>query len=140
MARDLKINRSVHFVGWQPGGEIASWMAAADVLVVPSKAVGTWQEAQGLVVVEAMSVGTPVVASRIGGIPDMVQEGETGRLFTPGYYQKLADLLVDFLQNPAKGKRMAEAARITVAEHYGPDAVVRQTTELYRSCAINWTA
>ncbi|WPJ94694.1 glycosyltransferase [Coraliomargarita algicola] len=44
IALDLKVEQAVHFVGWRPGKEIASWMAAADVLVVPSKPVGTWQK------------------------------------------------------------------------------------------------
>jgi glycosyltransferase involved in cell wall biosynthesis len=132
MARDLKIEQAVHFVGWQPGNEIASWMAAADVLVVPSKPVGTWQEAQGLVVVEAMAVGTPVIASRIGGIPDMVEDGVTGRLFTAGGSKQLADLLLDRFSNQVDYQRMTQAAKVRVAEHYAPDAVVRQARELYR--------
>ena len=83
MAKELSITASVHFIGWRPREEIPSWMAAADVLVVPSKGLDGWQEAQGLVIVEAMSVGTVVVASRIGGIPDMVSDGETGYLYEP---------------------------------------------------------
>jgi len=136
-ARELKIEQAVHFIAWQPGSEIASWMAAADVLVVPSKPVGSWQEAQGLVVVEAMSVGTPVIASRIGGIPDMVKDGEAGRLFTAGDFQQLADLLLDLFANQADYQRMAQAARASVAEHYAPDAIARQTTTLYQRYVTN---
>jgi glycosyltransferase involved in cell wall biosynthesis len=132
VAIDLKIEQAVHFVGWQPGHEIASWMAAADVLVVPSKPVGTWQEAQGLVVVEAMAVGTPVIASRIGGIPDMVEDGVTGRLFAPGDSDGLADMLVDLFMNPVESEHMAKAARYRVTEHYSADAVARQAGELYQ--------
>ena len=134
MARDLKIERSVHFIGWQPGSKIASWMAAADVLIVPSKPVGTWQEAQGLVVVEAMSVGTPVIASRMGGIPDMIEEGKTGRLFTPRDSEGLTNVLVDLFKNPAESQRMAEAARNRIAEYHAPDAVAKQTEVLYQRC------
>jgi len=134
MARALKIEQAVHLIGWRPGEEIASWMAAADVLIVPSKPVGTWQEAQGLVVVEAMSVGTPVIASHIGGIPDMVKDGETGRLFTPGDPGQLAELLVDLFANHGDYERMTKAARARVAEHYAADAVARQTEELYQRC------
>ncbi|TVP77890.1 MAG: glycosyltransferase family 4 protein [Puniceicoccaceae bacterium] len=134
MANELGIAQSVEFIGWRPGDEIATWMAAAEVLVVPSKLVGTWQEAQGLVVVEAMSTGTPVIASRMGGIVDMVDEGVTGRLFTPGDTKHLASLLVGILANPLEGERMAAAAQVKVAEHFAPDVVARQTERLYKYC------
>jgi glycosyltransferase involved in cell wall biosynthesis len=121
----------VHLVGWRPGDEVASWMAAADLLVVPSKPVGTWQEAQGLVVVEAMAVRTPVVASRIGGIPDMVIDGETGRLFNPGDARQLAEVLKECCADYENCKQMAQAAWKKVAQDYAPDSVAELTSELY---------
>lgn len=127
--RDLQDR--VHLVGWRPSEEIASWMAAADLLAVPSKPVGTWQEAQGLVVVEAMSVGTPVVASRIGGIPDMVVDGETGRLFTAGDFRQLADALKASCADYEECNRMAKKAFDQVALIYAPSSVAELTSELY---------
>ncbi|MDQ8193297.1 glycosyltransferase [Coraliomargarita sp. SDUM461004] len=127
LARDLKIESSVHFVGWRPGEEIASWMAAADVLVVPS-----WREAQGLVVVEAMSVATPVIASRVGGLPDLVIDRETGRLFEAEDVSSLADLLVNAFINRSESECMAQAAQARVEAYYSPDAVARQTEDLYQ--------
>jgi glycosyltransferase involved in cell wall biosynthesis len=128
LACDLKIEKLVHLIGWRPGEEVASWMAASDVLVVPS-----WREAQGLVVVEAMAVGTPVIASRVGGLPDLVIDRETGRLFEAKDIASLANLLVSAFANRAESQRMARAAQARVQEQYTPDAVALQTGELYRS-------
>ncbi|NBB81266.1 MAG: glycosyltransferase [Verrucomicrobia bacterium] len=136
LAADLGIVKSVDLVGWQSGDTVASWMAAADVLVVPSKPVGTWQEAQGLVVIEAMSVGTPVIASRIGGIPDMVEDGVTGRLFPAGDTERLGALIVEIFTNNKQRARMTAAALTKVSERYSPDAVARLTEQIYRDYII----
>lgn len=129
----LSIQESVHFVGWRPREEIPSWMASADVLVVPSRQVGTWQEAQGLVVVEAMLVATPVIASKIGGIPDMIEDGVTGRLVTPSDHEALAHTILDLLTDREQAECLSVAGRKKAKALYSADAVGALLDALYTS-------
>ena len=85
---------SIDYKGWLPGEAIAAELARADAVVVPSR----W-EGFGLVAVEAMRQGRAVVASRAGGLPEIVVEGETGRLVPPGDAEALSRTLADL--NPA---------------------------------------
>lgn len=79
LARELGVDAQVTFLGSQPQPVVARWMAAADLLCLPSHAEGSPN-----VVVEALASGTPVVASRVGGIPDLVDDGVNGLLVPPG--------------------------------------------------------
>jgi glycosyltransferase involved in cell wall biosynthesis len=65
----------------------------------------------GRVIVEALLRGRPVVASRVGGIPDLVEDGVTGRLLEPDDHEGFADALVDLLSNRAEAERLGGAAR-----------------------------
>lgn len=78
-ATRLGVATSVEFLGALPQADLARRIAQADVLVLP-----TLSEALGLVLLEAMACGTPVVASRVGGTPEIVRDGETGFLVPPG--------------------------------------------------------
>lgn len=87
LAHDLGIDRSVRFLPWQ--ANVSSLYAAADVVVQPSIEA----ESFGYVALEAMASGRPVVASRIGGLADLVADGSTGYLVTPADPQALASAL-----------------------------------------------
>jgi len=73
-------------------------------------------ELLGLVVLEAMASGTPVVASRLGGLPEIVQHGETGFLVTPGNTGELRERVEQILTDPALAARLGAAARASVLE------------------------
>jgi glycosyltransferase involved in cell wall biosynthesis len=75
-------------------------------------------ELLGLSVLEAMASGTPVICSRIGGLPEVVQDGETGFLVTPGDIDELHDRLAALLADPARTARMGRAARDVVLERF----------------------
>ena len=75
-------------------------------------------ELLGLSALEAMASGTPVVASRTGGLREVVRDGETGFLVTPGDAAELRDRLALLLQNRAWARRLGEAARATVVERF----------------------
>jgi glycosyltransferase involved in cell wall biosynthesis len=87
-ASELKISERVHFVGGVSQQELADYFAKARVMVLPSLSEGL-----GRVVVEAMLLGIPVIGSRVGGIPDMVTDGETGFLVEADDVASLTDAL-----------------------------------------------
>jgi glycosyltransferase involved in cell wall biosynthesis len=86
--------------------DVADIYAQIDVLVAPS----IWYENSPLVLHEAFLSGTPVIASRLGGMPDLVDDGKTGLLFEAGNYRELGEKMSLILGNPSISKKMAEAA------------------------------
>lgn len=95
--------------------------------LVPS----VWAEPFGLVVLEAMATGRPVIASRIGGLTDLVVDGETGFLVTPGDSDALGGAIERLLADPALRARMGQAGQQRVAE-FQPDAVIPRIEGVYR--------
>lgn len=92
----------VRLLGAVPNDQLAPYYAAADVFVHPA----IWNEPFGMTLTEAMACGRPVVSTRAGGIPEVVQEGETGLLADPGDPVTLADGLLELLRDPARAKQM----------------------------------
>ncbi len=130
-ARSVRESSEVEHIAWVPDG--AAVMRHLDVLVAPSR-----QEPFGTVLAEAMAAGTPVVATRVGGLAEVVIDGVTGRLVTPGQPDELADAVLDVL---AQRERMGAAAR-THAQRFGADAyadrveaILLQAAHLPRTCA-----
>jgi len=106
--------------GFVPHVEVPQVLASLDLLVLPSA-----YEEMGSVLVEAMASGLPVVASRVGGIPAVVADGETGLLVPPGDVDALAAALDELLADPDRRLRMGAAARER-ADHYSwPDLAGR---------------
>ena len=80
--------------------------------------VHPWSELLGLAVLEAMACGTPVVASRIGGVPEIVEDGETGYLVDPGDREQLAGRIGELLEPSATWRRMSSRATEIVRERF----------------------
>ncbi|HSA54786.1 MAG TPA: glycosyltransferase [Gemmatimonadaceae bacterium] len=114
LAADLGIAGQVLFRGWLPFHEARNAMCRASVLVHPSDGLG-----DGLpnVVREAMAVGTPVIASRVAGIPDAIGDG-CGVLVPPRDVEALAAAIGQLLESPAERERIAERARERVEQQY----------------------
>ncbi len=128
--RNNGLEEHVHFTGWMPKESIPSIMAAAEVLVVPSKeSKSGWKEAQGLVVVEAMAVGTLVVASRLGGLVDMIRNGETGFLTTDRDPSSLRASIESAMTSD--GMSVTKAAEESYHRLFAPEAVTRKTDAIY---------
>jgi glycosyltransferase involved in cell wall biosynthesis len=85
---------------------VTTHLAAADVLAVPSR-----NEGMGRVIVEAMALRIPVVATAVGGIPDVVTDGESGRLVPPEDAEALAAALVELGRDEALRDKLGEAAQ-----------------------------
>ena len=124
-----RFGRSVRFLSYVPHSALPEWYRAADVAVVPS--VG--KEAFGLVNVEAMASGLPVVASRIGGIPEIVVHGENGFLVPPAKLrERLPALLIRLLADETLRRAMGERAAETARRHFSWQRTADRQLALYR--------
>jgi glycosyltransferase involved in cell wall biosynthesis len=102
---------TVVFAGEQT--DVAGCLAAADIVAMPSL-----KEGLGVAALEAMAAERPVVASRVGGLPEVVVDGETGLLVAPGDPAPLADAIAALIADPALRRRLAEAGRARVLARY----------------------
>jgi glycosyltransferase involved in cell wall biosynthesis len=125
-AHELGIMRDTVFLGYQE--EVAPLYAAFDALVLPSSNEGT-----PVSVIEALAARTPVVATRVGGVPDVVREGDDGFLVDPGDTDALAERLARLATDPQLRERMGDAARNRVLSRYAVDRLVDDVDRLYRS-------
>ena len=111
-----------------PRTEVVQLLSHAAVLVCPSV-----YEPFGLVNVEAMGCEAPVVASAVGGIPEIVVHGETGLLVPPADPAALAAAINELLADPARARRMGQAGRARVLDRFSWPAIARRTVELYEN-------
>lgn len=125
MANDLEIADSIEFVGRVNQDRLPWYYSAADVCVVPS-----YYESFGLVALESMACGTPVVASRVGGLPTIIDHGKTGYLKSWRCPEAFASSLEMILVNGSLRESMGRAARES-AQGMSWDAVAGQLVEIY---------
>ena len=84
-----------------------------------------------MAVIEAMAAGKPVVATRVGGVPDLVADGETGFLVPPGDHEAMAGRLGDLLDDAGLRRRMGDRARQIARERFAADSVAAAHRNLY---------
>ncbi len=118
LAAALGIAEDVRFIGYS--SNVADFLRAADIVAVPS----VWQDALPLGVLEGMAVGRPVVATRVGGIPEMCRDEEEGVLVEPAADVELARALTRLVGSPGLRTAMGEHGRERVAAHFTPEAQV----------------
>ncbi|GHC06860.1 glycosyltransferase [Cerasicoccus arenae] len=132
LARALGVADRVTFDGWVDRAELSHYFAAADVFVGPSKpGPGGAVEAQGVVFAEAMAAGTPVVASRCGGIVDMIIDGETGLLVEPGVPSQIATAVRRVLVDPDLAGELVAKARQRYETEFSPGVVTQKLLRVY---------
>jgi glycosyltransferase involved in cell wall biosynthesis len=107
--------------------DMTSYLAAADVVAVPSR-----NEGMGRVIVEAMALGLPVVATAVGGIPDVVTDGECGRLVEPEDVDALGAALIELGRDPALRRKLGEAA-VRRAEAFSTAVASEKLLAVYAS-------
>ncbi|GJG87600.1 N-acetyl-alpha-D-glucosaminyl L-malate synthase BshA [Gemmatimonadetes bacterium T265] len=122
--RALGVERSVHFLGKLDA--VAPLLAGADLFLLPSES-----ESFGLSALEALASGVPVVATRTGGLPDVVRDGETGALCPVGDVEGMADAGVRILDDPERWRAMSAAAAADARTRFTLDTVVAQYEDLY---------
>lgn len=126
MARNLGLGQRVRLLGNR--SRVQPFMQAADCLACPS----VWEEAAGLVNLEGLACGLPVVASRIGGIPEIVEHEGTGLLVTPDSAEELAEAIHRLFKEPELRSRMGREARSVAVERYAPEENLPEYLDLYR--------
>jgi len=127
LALRLGVKDKVIFTGYIPYTEIPLYYAASDIVVVPSL-----QEAWGLVATEAMACGKPVIASRVGGLPDQIIDGFNGFLVPPRNPRAIADRILYLLENPSEMRRMGLNGRRLAEERFDIEKRIDRIIELYR--------
>ncbi len=123
-ARRLGLGGRVVFLGHRR--DVSRVLAALDLFVQPSV-----YEGFGLSLLEAMAAGLPVVASRVGGIPEVVDDGESGVLVPPGDAGALAASVIDLLRDPGRGRRLGEIAALRARERHSIALEAAQVDALY---------
>jgi glycogen synthase len=125
--RTLGLTGRVHVTGFLPHDRIGAVLAHTDLFVLPS-----WYEELGSALLEAMCAGLPIVASDVGGIPDVIDDGETGVLVPPGDAAALAAAIDGLFSDPARARLLAKRAR-AASSHYDWAVLSRSVAGIYRS-------
>lgn len=124
LANDLNIFENCFFTGFRE--DIPDILSAIDMLVMSSL-----YEGMPMVILEAMAASKPVIATRVGGIPELVKDGETGILVPPKDVDALADNIIALLKNKDKAQQMGLAGRKRVQESFDVKTMVKKTEAVY---------
>ncbi|HUM15894.1 MAG TPA: glycosyltransferase [Candidatus Nitrosotalea sp.] len=125
LARDAKLSDSVVFTGFRP--DVPALLGAMDCFALAS----TRTEGVPQALLQAFAIGVPVVASRIGGIPEVVTDGETGLLVESGSVESLAAAILAVLDDPEAAARRARAARALVDGRFSHETAIGRLLQLY---------
>jgi glycosyltransferase involved in cell wall biosynthesis len=119
------VSSRVRFLGHRD--DVPALLAESDVFVLPSRS-----EAAPNGIIEAMGAGLPVVATDVGGIPELVEHGTTGVLVRPGDATALAGALQQLIADPPRAAAYGRAGRAAAERHYSFDRMVARFEQLYR--------
>lgn len=126
LVKELGVEPSVTFTGTVSVNELRKMYSQASVFCLPS----VWQEPFGLTLIEAMACETPVVGTRVGGIPEIVSKNRGGLLVKPEAGE-LANAITEILLKPSLGRRLGKRGRKTVTEEYTFDRLARSVYSVY---------
>ena len=124
LAHDLGIHSRVHFLGKQE--RVNELLPLADLLLMPSQL-----ESFGLAALEAMACKVPSIATRVGGVPELIDDGETGQLYEVGDVAAMAQGALSLLSDPARLNAMREAGRKTAQKRFCSSLVVPHYVRFY---------
>lgn len=125
LAKDRGIDNKVRFLGWRR--DIEKIMPALDVFALPSL-----NEGMGRVLVEAMCCGIPIVASKVGGITELVRNGENGYLVEPGNVNSLSHAIKQLLRDERLRERMGKRGK-EIAREYSSEGMIQLLSDLYEN-------
>jgi len=130
-SKELDIDKFTYFLGGR--NDIPNIIDSLYVLVLPSLI----REGFGIVLIEAMARGVPVIGSNIGGIPEVIKDGETGLLVPPNNPQALSDAIVNLLSDPEKAKNMGKLGRERVGGNFTAKIRAKEYENLYYNIIKN---
>jgi len=125
-AQKLGVNGNIVFTGYYPDRKLPRLYQAADVF-----AFSTFYENLPFAVLEALSTGLPVVTTRVGGIPEMIESGKNGFLVQPFNSRELSDRILYLLEHPAAASEMALLARKVILERFDWRLIVKKVLKVY---------
>ena len=125
---ELGLVERVKFRGWVEPESVPALINEATLVIMPSR----WQEALGLVALQAAQQARPVVAARVGGLPEVVADGESGILFERENHAELARAIVRLLDDPSLATRLGETGRRLAGERFNWTQHLDTFAELYR--------
>ena len=121
------LSHRIEFLGWQKKPEVLALMQKAQFLIFPS----VWYETFGLSMIESFACSVPVIASRLGGMAEIVEDKQTGLLFEAGNPQDLAEKINWAIAHPERMLAMGRQSRSTYEQHYTPETNYRQLMSIY---------
>jgi glycosyltransferase involved in cell wall biosynthesis len=124
LAAELNISDRVVFTGFRD--DIPNVMSSLDLMVTPSRV-----EAFGRVLLEAMATGIPIIASRVGGIPEIISSPDVGVLVAPQQPEPIADAIIDLLNNPSRRRHIIDQARNRAASLYSIEMHAAKIQDVY---------
>lgn len=128
---ELRLDGHVYLLGRVDDHELGSIYKAADLMILPAVAMKNDVEGFGIVVLEAAAAAVPAVATRVGGIPDAIEENKSGILVEPGNYRQLSRTVIDLLSNEDKRREMGKYAQSRVKEKFSWEKIVRRYEEVF---------
>ena len=131
LTRTLELQDRVVFTGYVPKEDLKHFYAAADFFVLPSLAEGL-----PLVVLEALATGTPIIASKVAGIPDIIQEGYNGLIVPPKDVELLAVAIQKLAYTPDIQKKMGAHARQTVNQEFSWKSIAKEVLRVYEKVCV----
>lgn len=126
MVKEFKLEQNVLFYSFT--NKAAEILPLLDIFVMPSR-----QEGLGISIMEAQAVGVPVIASRVGGIPSLIEEGRTGFLVEPEDPIALGQTILRVLRDPDRLARVANAGREFIRTNHSADVMVEKALTLYKT-------
>ena len=125
LARKLGVQDRIHFLGKQDN--VNELLPLADLMLMPSE-----MESFGLAALEAMACRVPAIATRVGGVPELIQDGQNGILCAIGDIEAMSRAAISLLKDDARLRRMSAAARKTAQDHFCASTIITLYENYYR--------
>ncbi len=123
--RELKLEKKILVTGFRP--DVPQVLAALDIFTMPSL-----REALGTALLEALAMKKPVIATRVGGIPEVIIHNQTGLLVPPADSKALARAILELLENKEKAERLGRNGRKLIEEKFSQETMIGKIEDLYR--------